>query len=136
MPKTLKHSIILLIAGCCYGLCVPAVRFIYSLGYTAAEVMVFQYTVATLVLAVVVLLFFRRKVSLNAALKLCGVGVVDEAISFFFYHALNLIPSATILRHSAAREARAQNPAAVGMLEDEKSAHLIIIDQKFFSIDP
>lgn len=83
------------LAGCCYGIEIPAVRIIYAQGFSTAEVMVFQYGVGVVLLVVIVALFSRQKTPLKAMLKLCCVGVVAAGVSFSYYRALDLLPSAT-----------------------------------------
>jgi drug/metabolite transporter (DMT)-like permease len=95
MPKTLKYSLIMCAAGACYGFVVPLVRTLSAGGLSVMEIMAFQYVVGILVLGAIVALFFRRTVALKDCLKLCGVGVLAAGVSFFYYFAVSLLPSAT-----------------------------------------
>ena len=82
-------------AGVCYGLNIPFVRIIHDNGFATAEIMVLQYIVGVTTLGIIVVLFFRRKISLKAVLRLLGVGVLAAGVSFSYYQALALLPSAT-----------------------------------------
>lgn len=97
MPEKLKYSIIMFIAGCGYGIMVPLVRTAYNSGYDTPDVLVTQYLIAALALALVSLIFSRKKVSPKDALKLMGVGVVAAGVSFFYYQALKLLSPAASL---------------------------------------
>ncbi|MCL1891332.1 MAG: DMT family transporter [Coriobacteriia bacterium] len=97
MSKTLRYSLIMFAAGCCYGVVVPLVRVIYAQGISPTQVLGLQYFLGSLALALVVLIFFRRKVAPKALLQLLGVGFLAAGVSFFYYQAISLIPSATAL---------------------------------------
>lgn len=97
MPEKLKYSIIMFIAGCGYGVMVPLVRTSYSHGFDTPEILVTQYLVAAAFLALVCLIFSRKRVALKDALKLMGMGVVAAGVSFFYYQALKLLSPAAAL---------------------------------------
>jgi len=82
-------------AGVCYGLNIPFVRIIHDNGFSTAEIMVLQYLVGVTTLVLIVTLFFRRRIRLISALRLLGVGVLAAGVSFSYYQALDLLPSAT-----------------------------------------
>ena len=95
MSKTLKYSTVMFLAGVCYGFNVPLVRFVYAQGFSASEVMIFQYSAATVFLAIIIVLFFRRRVTFKDIMKLFCVGFLAAGVSFSYYRALALLPSAT-----------------------------------------
>jgi drug/metabolite transporter (DMT)-like permease len=95
MPQTLKHSIIIFLAGICYGLMIPLARAAFALGFDASHITATQYLVSSLIMATFVLLVSRRKMSVKTIIKLAGVGVLASGISIFYYRALELLPSAT-----------------------------------------
>ena len=82
-------------AGVCYGAVIPLVRTILDQGYSTAEVMALQYFVGFVALAVIVLLFFRKRMPFKAFIKLLGVGVLASGVSFSYYQALSMLPAAT-----------------------------------------
>ncbi|MDR2672368.1 MAG: hypothetical protein LBC35_03595 [Coriobacteriales bacterium] len=97
MPDKLKYSIVMFVAGSCYGIVVPLVRTAYGVGFSTAEVMVTQYLAAAGAMSLMVLLFSRHKMALVDVVKLLGVGVVAAGVSFCYFRALELLPSATAL---------------------------------------
>ena len=97
MPDKLKYSLIMFLAGSCYGFVVPLVRTAQNAHYNTGDIMVSQYLVAAVALSIVCLLFSRRKVGLKDALKLLGMGVVAASVSFFYYQSLLLVSPATSL---------------------------------------
>jgi drug/metabolite transporter (DMT)-like permease len=97
MSTRLRYSIIMFIAGSCYGIVVPLVRTAYAAGFGVGEVMVTQYLIAALLLVVVVVVFSRRHMTLKEFGQLLCVGVVASGVSFCYFRALDLLPSATAL---------------------------------------
>jgi len=85
------------LAGCSYGLMVPLVRTSQGLGFDTGEIMVSQYLVSSLALAIGCLIFSRIKVRLRDALKLMGVGMVAAGVSFFYYQSLQTLTPALSL---------------------------------------
>ncbi|MDR1357842.1 MAG: DMT family transporter [Coriobacteriales bacterium] len=95
--RSLKYSLIMFLAGGCYGFVVPMVRTAQSAGFVTGEIMVTQYILSAATLGVVCLLFSRRKVGLKDSLKLLGVGVTAACVSFCYYQSLALLSPATSL---------------------------------------
>jgi drug/metabolite transporter (DMT)-like permease len=85
------------LAGSCYGIVVPLVRAAYGAGFSTVEVMATQYLLAALLLSSIVALFSRRRIKLLDVVKLLGVGAVAAGVSFSYFQALSLLPSATAL---------------------------------------
>jgi drug/metabolite transporter (DMT)-like permease len=94
MPRTLKNALLVFAGGWCYGVMVPLVHIAHSLGYSTAQIMVTQYAVGLVALGLAVALFSRRRVPLKQVFQLAGVGAVAAGVSFGYYHALALLPSA------------------------------------------
>ena len=82
-------------AGACYGFAIPLVRTIYAQGLTVSEIMAFQYFAGVIALVIIAVLFSRHAVSLKDCFRLLGVGVLASGVSFFYYCAIDLLPSAT-----------------------------------------
>ena len=97
MPEKLRYSLVMFLAGSCYGFVVPLVRTAYDLGFSVTEVMATQYLMAASALVLIVLLFSRRRVKAQDIASLLGVGVVAASVSFFYYQALGLLPTPTAL---------------------------------------
>jgi drug/metabolite transporter (DMT)-like permease len=83
--------------GWCYGVMVPLVRIAHSMGYDSTQIMIAQYFVGICALGLAVALLSRRRVTAAQILKLAGVGVVAAGVSFGYYNALSLLPSAAAL---------------------------------------
>jgi drug/metabolite transporter (DMT)-like permease len=83
------------VGGWCYGGLVPLVRLAHSLGFDITRLMALQYLIAAAILGTLVLIFSRRGVSPKQLLQLLGLGAVAAGVSFGYYHALTLLPSAT-----------------------------------------
>lgn len=97
MPKKLRYSLLVLIAGISYGVMVPLVRIAYGGGFDTSEIMVTQYLVAVIAMALLCLLFSRKKVAFKDALKLIGIGIVSAAACYSYYQALKLLSPAAAL---------------------------------------
>ena len=85
------------LAGCSYGVMVPLVRTAQFKGFVTGQIMVTQYLVAAIALALLCLLFSRKKVAFKDVFKLIGVGVTAAGVSFFYYQSLALLLPATSL---------------------------------------
>ena len=90
----------MLLAGSCYGLISPLIRFEYTLGFTAADLTNAQYGIAFLISWAIVLI--RRKRSVVHAkqlLLLICLGASAALVSISYYMALTVLPAsfATIL---------------------------------------
>jgi drug/metabolite transporter (DMT)-like permease len=94
MSKTLTYAFLVFCGGACYGVMVPLVRTAYARGFSTSEVMAAQYILGVLALALAVLLFSRRGLSVKQALQLLGLGIIAAGVSFGYYHALALLSSA------------------------------------------
>ncbi len=97
MPEKLKYSLIMFLAGSCYGFVVPLVRTAQSEGFHTGDIMVTQYLVAAALLGSICLIFSRRKITLKDALKLMGVGIAAAGVSFCYYQSLERLSPATSL---------------------------------------
>jgi drug/metabolite transporter (DMT)-like permease len=97
MPEKLKYSLIMFLAGTCYGVIVPLVSISHAQGYSTLEIMTTQYLMAASALVVICLLFSRRRIPLRDVFKLLGMGVTAASTSFCYYTSLDLLPPATSL---------------------------------------
>jgi threonine/homoserine efflux transporter RhtA len=100
MSQRLKYSLIMFVAGSFYGIVVPIVSTAHGLGYSSPQLMVTQYLVSSAMLALVVLLFYKKhwqSIVLKDVAKLLGVGVIASGVSFCYFVALQTLPPATAL---------------------------------------
>jgi drug/metabolite transporter (DMT)-like permease len=91
MSQTLKHSLYVFVGGCIYGLIIPFVRIILNMGFTPSDAMICQYFASLIILAVAVVLFSRKKISLKQLLQLLLMGVISALVSLCYYNALAMI---------------------------------------------
>jgi drug/metabolite transporter (DMT)-like permease len=94
MSQTLKHSLIIFLAGTGYGFMIPLARSAFSAGFEPAQITVAQYLVSATLMGSIVAIASRRKMPIKTIIKLLGVGVLAAGVSVFYYRALELLPSA------------------------------------------
>jgi drug/metabolite transporter (DMT)-like permease len=92
--------IFMLLAGACYGLVSPLIRFEYTKGFTAADLTNAQYGIAFVITWLIVLARHHKSViRKNQWFLLIALGIAAALVSICYYTALTVLPAsfATVL---------------------------------------
>ena len=97
MNRVLFNSLIVFIAGSCYGFIVPAIKSAAEIGIYPHTFVPLQYLVAFLVCLAIMLVRRIKWASPKNLAKLALLGVFTGGTSVCYYSAVSLLPSSAAL---------------------------------------
>ena len=87
------YMLLVLLAGCSFGLLSPIVKMAYNSGLQPEQVVITQFFMAWVILICLVLVTGRRKVDFKRAGKLALTGVIYGMAGLFFFLSLQTLPA-------------------------------------------
>lgn len=92
-----KYAWFVLISAISYGVVTTFVKLSYNAGFSTSEVIGTQALFGWLLIALVALIFARRRISLKHSLLLLAVGCLTTINSVFYYGALRTLPASFVI---------------------------------------
>ncbi|GAB6181287.1 DMT family transporter [Desulfotomaculum defluvii] len=87
------HMLLILLAGCSFGLLSPVVKLAYKNGLQPGQVVFTQFFIAWLILTAVMLITSRKKIDIKKVSKLAMAGATNGAAGLFFFLSLQTLPA-------------------------------------------
>lgn len=87
------YMLLVLLAGCSFGLLSPVVKLAYNSGLQPEQVIFTQFFMALAILSVMAMVTSRRKVGFKKAAKLALAGVSNGMAGLFFFLSLQTLPA-------------------------------------------